>query len=284
MGCWNGTCGLSNLPIMEHDPVVAMVIQKSEIADYAPSYPWKMWSPASLLVRSTYNDHGGIVLTDIVLGGLEFSRPQSGLRMEKVAFPTPDGEEPRFGYAMVKCQPFETGSLTDDGNQDHDLFRQRDGSGFALWMAHADLFDDLTKSVKKKEYGEPTRSMRETAAHEASLYMAQDAARRAEPDPMKRFSMMDRPWGGSEMNGAAMQALRQYFQESINNPSEEDDWAMSIHWQQLASLYYLMDETRMALYPTSGSGSQDGHLAPYRARQAALNRQIKRSQERWDQY
>lgn len=61
MGCWNGTCGLSQLPIMNHDPVAVMFIAKIPYletggADFCGAIG--KWEPISFPFYASYNDYG----------------------------------------------------------------------------------------------------------------------------------------------------------------------------------------------------------------------------------
>lgn len=62
MGCWNGTCLISNLPIKAGEKVVAFII---EYASYdqlysGTCYPWDYARPISLPIYAEYDDYGGI--------------------------------------------------------------------------------------------------------------------------------------------------------------------------------------------------------------------------------
>lgn len=64
MGCWNGTCMISHLPIMEGDKVKLVVLygHKKEgiLANGGYCYPSDILSPAFLPIEGVYNDYGGI--------------------------------------------------------------------------------------------------------------------------------------------------------------------------------------------------------------------------------
>ncbi|KKL64329.1 hypothetical protein LCGC14_2166140 [marine sediment metagenome] len=68
MGCWNGTCLISNLPIMAGEPVVGYTLEyfsyKDE-KDYSGScYPNAKANPFGLPIYGTYDDYGGIESVD----------------------------------------------------------------------------------------------------------------------------------------------------------------------------------------------------------------------------
>lgn len=62
MGCWNGTCMLTHLPIMGGDPVVAFLIEVSSAAASggAPCYSTDRGAPLTLAIKGVYDDYGSI--------------------------------------------------------------------------------------------------------------------------------------------------------------------------------------------------------------------------------
>lgn len=57
MGCWNKTCGLSNLAIHEGEPVMVFtLVQNNDISDFC--YSTALYSPVLLPFYSHYNDYG----------------------------------------------------------------------------------------------------------------------------------------------------------------------------------------------------------------------------------
>lgn len=57
MGCWNKTCGLSNLHITAGTPVYVFVLE--ETRDRSNCYSTSLFSPLLLPFESVYNDYGG---------------------------------------------------------------------------------------------------------------------------------------------------------------------------------------------------------------------------------
>lgn len=71
MGCWNETCGVSNLSINHGDKVVLIILQETwseaEIKQYGIEedssgmcYPDDLWNPRYLPIHGKYNDYGSI--------------------------------------------------------------------------------------------------------------------------------------------------------------------------------------------------------------------------------
>lgn len=57
MGCWNKTCGLSNLHIFGSDPVYVFVLESER--DDSNCYTTSLFKPLLLPFESEYNDYGG---------------------------------------------------------------------------------------------------------------------------------------------------------------------------------------------------------------------------------
>jgi len=65
MGCWNGTCLISNLPIMAGEPIVGFTIKYEMYSDAIKDYSGTCYAtdyakPFGLPIYGTYDDYGGI--------------------------------------------------------------------------------------------------------------------------------------------------------------------------------------------------------------------------------
>lgn len=66
MGCWNGTCMISNLPINSGEKIKLVILQKSMISGIKSLftsgyvYPTDFLTPAFLPISGKYNDYGNI--------------------------------------------------------------------------------------------------------------------------------------------------------------------------------------------------------------------------------
>lgn len=82
MGEWYATCGLSQMPIMNDDPVVVMFIIEDGYysrsgSDYCHSYG--TWSPLSFPFYGTYNDYGSyknVIKNEFIEESLNYIRTQ----------------------------------------------------------------------------------------------------------------------------------------------------------------------------------------------------------------
>jgi len=57
MGCWNETCGLTNLHIRYGEPVVVFAIKENKVVD-SRCYTTPFFSPIMMPFYSIYNDYG----------------------------------------------------------------------------------------------------------------------------------------------------------------------------------------------------------------------------------
>lgn len=58
MGCWNETCGITNLPVFNNDKAVLVPLIRDKFATTDD----EQWIPAGLPVFGRYDDYGGIVV------------------------------------------------------------------------------------------------------------------------------------------------------------------------------------------------------------------------------
>lgn len=75
MGCWNQTCAITNLPIMDSDEVYVLVLQKGIEESPSLCYPTAYWTPGIFFFEGKYNDYGGAKdchgpLMDYVVDGI----------------------------------------------------------------------------------------------------------------------------------------------------------------------------------------------------------------------
>lgn len=79
MGCWNETCGISQMPIEGGDPVRMFLIVEAEHWDEGGAlyYSTDLWKPFGLPLKGTYDEYGGLenieedALSDLLLESLK---------------------------------------------------------------------------------------------------------------------------------------------------------------------------------------------------------------------
>jgi len=63
MGCWNGTCGISQMAIRSGEPTIGFLMVRNPGDKWSANghcYPTAYWCPLSLHIEGTYNDYGAI--------------------------------------------------------------------------------------------------------------------------------------------------------------------------------------------------------------------------------
>jgi hypothetical protein len=79
MGCWNETCGITQMPICAGDKVRMFLIVSNDYEGYddCHSYTTDLWRPFGLPLKGTYDEYGGIenleedALSDLLLASLK---------------------------------------------------------------------------------------------------------------------------------------------------------------------------------------------------------------------
>lgn len=57
MGCWNGTCGFTNLPILDGRDIYVFPIVENHGSSFC--YTNALYRPTAIPFRAVYNDYGG---------------------------------------------------------------------------------------------------------------------------------------------------------------------------------------------------------------------------------
>lgn len=133
MGCWNATCGLSNLPIQAGDDVLLFVLAESNESrrnQYGGGFscPNGRYKPVGLPVHGQYNDYGGIE-----------NITKNGHRMFE--FLTTD--------RMFKYTPHGDKDITPENSEEllNDVI-ERGHSTYSTMLVRKDILDGLkTKNV-----------------------------------------------------------------------------------------------------------------------------------------
>lgn len=84
MGCWNGTCNISKLPIFHGDDIVVIpLVAVSDDLSTSTCYPTDNFVPFAMPIFGKYNDYGGIedsIITpenDVLIRSYEFYEKES---------------------------------------------------------------------------------------------------------------------------------------------------------------------------------------------------------------
>lgn len=115
MGCWNGTCALTQLPIYCEEPVLAFIVRKNpgrdDLCGGGYTYPEDNFVPMSPAIIGFYDDYGsvdGIEEETYLLEDLR-RRFQSGeleLKVKRRAHLFPNGAQPIETYSLKELIDF----------------------------------------------------------------------------------------------------------------------------------------------------------------------------------
>ena len=144
MGCWNKTCGLTNLPIMSGEDTYVFVLQRqNEIHSHC--HATHLYQPLLLPFLSTYNDYGGGENSR----GAAFPVVMEGIRQSLVELP--QGENPYHDIPISRDQWDE--EMFFESVHEHRLKIKRGGeSELTFVMMRRDAVNDLFDSYEFEEY------------------------------------------------------------------------------------------------------------------------------------
>lgn len=221
MGCWNETCGITQLPICYRDKVRMILIVKSELDTRVNSnvcyhYTTDLWMPFGLPLKGTYDEYGGLeniekdIASDLLLDTLK-----------NVVLEVPD----RMGYSFkISDLDWKTALqfLTDEG------LRIKDGpstdlegliSNFQMKYPdnnfsseQSDAADEIKKAAKNS-----TIQMYHMMVHE-DIYQALAKNYKA---PEKIFSSMTYGNFRSKLESCVQDLIKEIKETKDNNISEE---------------------------------------------------------------
>lgn len=256
MGCWNGTCALSNLPIMYGDRVKLIFICAFNTAPIpganhpiSPSYPDDVWSALPLVVSGTYNDYGSIenvdddIFIDAGLKVFQKLKTSGRLKIETDKYTSDVDFETMAQFADI----VERGRVTVKHPYRHnDGFLQ-----LAFCLIREDIWNVVVKSYKPESWQPKRRSPepREFASTLERLSSAKFVQQRLFDELRGHASIFDRPdLYASELD----KELDEKFKTSVEKFSEQLD-----RQNEFWTIYSAMHPLRKSFAPQSGGGSQD---------------------------
>lgn len=60
MGCWNGSCFVTNLPIFFGEPVEVLLLRNDDLGDNSSVHPNDDWTPYKFTFHGNYDDYGSV--------------------------------------------------------------------------------------------------------------------------------------------------------------------------------------------------------------------------------
>ena len=135
MGCWNGTCGVSNLPIHHGDKVMALIIKvplpKKIDNQSGACYANEFAAPVTLAFEGVYNDYGMVekIKTNLITDSIIKDFGVTDL------------------YKLLK-------NIERDEQYSSDPYSKN--AAYGLWMCHKHVWDVLTRDPELKSGWEKT--------------------------------------------------------------------------------------------------------------------------------
>lgn len=278
MGCWNGTCGISRLPIRAGEPVYGIVIRppawamlwmprETDISGYC--YAHGMYYPLTLFFKGVYDDYGGIedleespllqIHNDIVTEGMVVDVPGDGMAKYD-GKPNPESSFLEKINLMERERFFVKDSyapLNDDGKVAETIEMN---VPVGLWMVHADLIrhmeDGYTAATLKDRLlldklldGETTCAL--------DRYWALDMDHRDLLSIPDRHSYNISPYG-------------QAFLNAIASKNADEARAISEEVIKYMTILSMMSRLRVGFHPQSGKGSQASSYSSHKALAKAM--------------
>ena len=157
MGCWNGTCGLTNLPLRAGDKVMGVLVRipyRNKLEDMSGScYSTDLAWPVTAGFEGEYNDYGGI--EDLVPSPvLEEIEKRFGVE-DACVFINDVVERDEFYYpgAYWDMVDYHKSVAKAEGKEYAEPVKGEEGEGrdgLGLWMCHKSAWDNLTRSPELK--------------------------------------------------------------------------------------------------------------------------------------
>lgn len=134
MGCWNETCGISQMPITRGERIVLFPLRKNNKKFYGGGFSnsTDMYTPISIPIKGEYNEYGGIVNVD-----------RSSLIVFNQIVPLLELDKFEFKKEMPKT--IEELILN---------IERKDIENMGFMMVHEEIFERMIEEIgKRKPYG-----------------------------------------------------------------------------------------------------------------------------------
>jgi len=282
MGCWNETCGVTQLPIKEGDKIRAFILvdntYKGKVRGGGNYYPHDEWVPLGISIPGTYDDYGGIE------GIVENETTQLMVELIKEGWVIEGEDKSRYGIP-------DTGELKladilngiERGAAKYSTMCRRDktlGIVYVLEEVYQSMmnFNPIGIHFIKPEYqykpgkdifNEDLKDWYEKALEDfASLPPENDRTR-----IFFRMATAD-IFSGHYRDNELCHVLRNKFVELIEAGTPFDDakvqmWCESL-WE-MTHFQSMMQRARKFWHPQCGKGSQDQDLDIHKKLQEAVS-------------
>ena len=311
MGCWNKTCGISNLPIYAGDPVYVFLLEESKHSNHC--YSNHLYSPVLVPFHSYYNDYGsgenshGIGLRVIIdsLKDQLIEREIGENEYHDIAVKRKDMNETLLFASMregrlaipkvrrsLQNQPQETNidflmMRKDVVDEILNTYRREDlvyfsGNGGYRNYGFSDLVDEVnalvdhcTESVKECE-------CREDEVQKLSIFWNLGNPSYTASVLEGKSSLLSIWMPNYSYNGASLVRVMEVFTKMVKNGDTDSAKELFTEYLKGAWIDRFMDEARKSWIPQCGEGSQDTDTGNQEFLAALTLEAASRDKKRWD--
>lgn len=274
MGCWNGTCGLSNLPILYGDKVVCFIVKRDEYGEKEgikhECYPWDRSSPLTFPLVGYYDDYGGIEKIepsphiDFIIEYFKKLFDSDKLDYDKYY-----GEK---GVNTINdvVRLVERGCFTNAGNKRY----------FGLYMVHYDLYmkmSDYTLTAEQIKFAKMSLWLCDTFRSTLKKIVAEKEGK----EYIEPWTKEDQDWFQEIRYEDNYLNVGSFLQESfgmreIDDKYTDDAIRLFIFATKLSIL-------RKSFYSGSGAGGQDCEYDEFINAYTMFGEFAKHLNKRWDE-
>ncbi len=217
MGCWNKTCGLTNLPIYHGDKVVTFLIVESPYQD-SMCYNNALWQLIPLPIYGEYNDYGWMDEDDGQEWKLEvFQKWAEGRLVRDKPYEKDSGY---VRYPDLKDSPFESfKALGDSMHGQVFSFHYRPAQKncrIQHFMVHADTFEEMSKEFHTDSYYEIPPVPKETFIKDYTDFVEELKTINSESDVIAD-ELLERQNAGQKLTPEELKAVAAVIIRRINS-------------------------------------------------------------------
>lgn len=284
MGCWNGTCGFTNLPILSGEDVVLLLLARDKFfkADnpndnrcYANSW----WEVLGFPVYAKYNDYGWI--EDVQENALSLWNLQM---LDKLLIEREVGENP-YHYLAVKRGEMSYEYLGDLLHDDRLWIKNAvrmvgndDYRPVHFMMVRRDIYDAMIDTMTYEDWIDGKPHQRNAKDIEAKIRRDIEACDESKKESPDIGFMADYRLAGKYRDHLD---LFDFLEEGRDY---EDSELFIREFSRFYTFDICMQSMRKHYHPQSGSGSQDDNWVYYERLIDAMKVAIHNGKNRWGDY
>jgi hypothetical protein len=280
MGCWNGTCALTNLPIMHGDRAVVIPLAQKSTVIGITCYSNTLCQIAGFAIRGTYDDYGTLEKIDNTAGSKATLKIFRGALGNDIILNLRERDKKEYGEGIkdietllkliergyVNCKTLCFGV---DGQTTMDL-------QVSFMMMHEEAYDSIIKEIENRgrEYDKEITNI------EYLKKLLIDSSEEQNKSKDRRFFLPDdclTRWIMQDTTLLNKFFSRRFFSSLVMIPKNL--------WNPVIELYlfdYSMNLLRKNLMPQSGGGSQCCEIAlPKMLANYILKKEIEFSAKGW---